>query len=62
MTRSTSARVYRRQVKRGMIDEIKRRTGRDTSSSAEVREMIQERISLKEREKALPDIEIPEQR
>lgn len=61
MTRSTSARVYRRQVKKGMIEEIKRRTGRDTSSSSVVREMLQERIEQKEREKALPDITIPEQ-
>jgi len=61
MTKSTSARAYRRLVKKGMIDEIKRRTGRDASSSSEVRKMIQERILEKERKEALPDVDIPRQ-
>ncbi len=62
MTRSTSARVYRRSVKKGLISEIKRRTGRDASTSGEVREMIRERILEKERAEAVPEIDIPEQR
>lgn len=48
MTKSTNGRVLRRQVKRGMIDEIKRRTGRDASSSSDVRELIREKIAEKE--------------
>ena len=61
MSKASVARVYRRQVKRGMIEEIKRRTGRDASSSSEVRKMIQERIREKERQEALPDVDVPRQ-
>lgn len=59
MTRSTSSRVYRRQVKKGLIGEIKRRTGRDATTSSEVRKLIRERIAEKERENAT--LEIPEE-
>jgi len=61
VSKASVARVYRRQVKRGMIEEIKRRTGRDASSSSEVRKMIQERIREKERQEALPDVDVPRQ-
>ena len=47
MTRSSSARALRRQVKKGMLAEIKRRTGRDVSSDAAAQEMIKERIAQK---------------
>ena len=55
MTKSTNKRVLRRQVRRGMLEEIKRRSGRDVSSSAEVRQMITEKILEKERAKAIAD-------
>lgn len=60
MTRATSKRVMRRQVKRGVIDEIKRRTGRDVSGSAEVKQMIVERILKKERSEAVKNsVDVP---
>lgn len=58
MTRSSSRRVLRRQVKRGVIDEIKLRTGRDASEDSDVRRLIQERILAKERAVALPDVKV----
>lgn len=52
MTKASNKRVLRRQVKRGMLEEIKRRTGRDASTSSEVRQMIVEKIWEKERSEA----------
>lgn len=55
MSRSSNGRVLRRQVKKGMLEEIKRRTGRDASSDSATRRMLEERVWEKQREKQIDD-------
>lgn len=58
MTRSSSARTYRRQVKKGMLSEIKRRIGRDVSTDGAIRQLMTERIREKERASAVQDVAV----
>lgn len=56
MSRSSPGRAFRRQVKKGMLQEIKRRTGRDASTDEATRRLIKERVEQKVREKAEYDV------
>lgn len=62
MSRSSSGRLLRRQVKKGVIAEIKRRTGRDASSSHEALAMVREKIAEKENAARVQVAAAPEQK
>lgn len=48
MSRSSNGRILRRSVRKGILAEIKRRTGRDASNDATVRQLVEEKIAHKE--------------
>lgn len=59
MTKSSNKRVLRRSVRKGVIDEVKRRTGRTTDTQT-VRELIHARTVQKERQEAVKNsVEVP---